>query len=88
MQSAGEKCADYISTNLSKNKLAYKHTMQNVPFFLEIYQDLYVFNKKDGDDSIAIKYQFYKISEKLQIDVVIKSSGNRYCSNPNCLKRS
>ena len=86
MQSTGEKCADYISINVSK-KLAYKNTMQNVPFFLEIYLDLYVFNKTDGDDSITIKYQFYKISEKLQMDCAIKSSGNRYYSNLNCRKR-
>ena len=46
MQSAGEKCADYLSNNVSKNKLAYKHTMQNVLFFLELYLDLYVFDKK------------------------------------------
>ena len=65
MQSAGEKCADYLSNNVSKNKLAYKHTMQNVLFFLELYLDLYVFDKKNSDDSFAIKYQFYKISEKL-----------------------
>ncbi len=70
-----------------KNKLAYKHTMQNVQFFLELYLDLYVFNKKNSDDSFAIKYQFCKISEKLKIEVVIKSSGNRYYSNFNCRKR-
>ena len=70
-----------------KNKLAYKHTMQNVQFFLELYLDLYVFNKKSGDGSISIKYQFYKISEKLQMEGVIKSSGNRYYSNFNCRKR-
>ena len=57
-------------------------------FFLELYLDLYVFNKKNSDDSFAIKYQFYKISKKLQIDVVIKSSGNSYYSNLNCRKRS
>ena len=62
--------------------------MQNVQFFLELYLDLYVFNKKNSDDSFAIKYQFYKISKKPQIDVVIKSSGNRYYSNLNCRKRS
>jgi|APGre2960657505_1045072.scaffolds.fasta_scaffold67614_1 hypothetical protein len=87
MQSAGEKCADYLSHNVSKNKLAYKHTMQNVQFFLELYLDLYVFNKKNSDDSFAIKYRFCKISEKLKIEVVIKSSGNRYYSNFNCRKR-
>lgn len=71
-----------------KNKLAYKNTLEHVPYFLEIYPDLYVFNKKSGDGSISIKYQFYKISEKLQMEGVIKSSGNRYYSNLNCRKRS
>ena len=56
-------------------------------FFLELYLDLYVFNKKNSDDSFAIKYRFCKISEKLKIEVVIKSSGNRYYSNFNCRKR-
>lgn len=71
-----------------KNKLAYKNTMQNVPYFLEIYPDLYVFNKNDGDGSMTVKYQFYKISEKLQIEGAIKSSGNKYYSKLNCRKRS
>ena len=71
-----------------KNKFAYQNTMTAKPLFLEIYPDMYVFNKIKDDGSINLEFRFFKLSETLHIEASFNRSNNKYYAKLNCRKRS
>jgi hypothetical protein len=71
-----------------KNKFAYQNTMTAIPLFLEIYPDMYVFNKTKSDGSINIKFRFFKLSETLHMEGTAKSTSTTFIAKLNCRKRS